>query len=99
MQKHYCDVCEKEITPNMLAGGLMRTIERFPVFPIPGGMGNNEGGPIAGSMIGKQIATEIWETCADCRKYLWDLAIKRKEELTGKKHQSVEGPKSTLIKP
>lgn len=93
MQKSFCDICGKEITKGMLPGGIMRNVERYPVIPMPG----KEGG--MGSMIGKQIVPEIWELCPDCYKPLWDIAEKRRTELTGKKQESISKPGSTLIKP
>lgn len=77
MQKVFCDLCNKEITPNELAGGILRAKEIYPVLPIPGGRIENQ----MGSIIQKRIGQEVWELCENCQKLIWKIAVEKKVEL------------------
>jgi len=78
MQKSYCDLCGKEITPTQLGGGIMRTKEIYPVLPIPGGKLENQ----MGQMIQKRISQEVWDLCQECQSWVWKMAEEKKNNLT-----------------
>ena len=75
MTKTFCNLCGKEITPDMLAGGFMRSIEKFPVKTVNGLLGTHE------TNVQKQIVPDVWDLCNECIDYVWKSVEKRREEL------------------
>ena len=73
-QKTICDVCEIEIDPNKLVGGIMRNKEIFPVSPL---LGSSQ----PGQTVQKRIVPEVWDLCEACQKIVWGVSEKKKNEL------------------
>ena len=75
MQKTFCNLCGKELTQGMLAGGMMRSVERYPVSPIKGLLGDP-----SGASVQKQVVQDVWDLCDDCITYVWKaIELKQKE--------------------